>query len=180
MSTMRDSNGNLRLITIPAFDVPKCNVRSLSMSSLLQTYNNKTINIRSISLPSAVFHLMHWFFQWELEWIHEATCQPQLHIATTICQLQFKHPLQPLPKLALTTQTFWSQRKIAFLALLLRPYWLSQVAILDKNWCIWLNQDTMLFVHSMLLLTLAITLCSLLIWKAKRRPLLGKIVSCER
>jgi hypothetical protein len=42
---MLDTTGQLRLIKVPAFYVPKCNVRLLSTTSLLQTYSGENIVI---------------------------------------------------------------------------------------------------------------------------------------
>ena len=47
---MHDLTRQLCLIKVPAFYVPKCNVRLLSTTSLLQTYNNETILIEKHQL----------------------------------------------------------------------------------------------------------------------------------
>ena len=50
MWAMHDTDGMLWLIKIPAFYVPKCNVRLLSMTSLLQMYKDEKIEINETKL----------------------------------------------------------------------------------------------------------------------------------
>ena len=50
MWAMQDTDGTLWLIKIPAFNVPKCKVRLLSMTSQLQTYKDKKIEIDETKL----------------------------------------------------------------------------------------------------------------------------------
>ena len=47
---VHDTNGNLRMIMVPAFYVPGIKVRLLSTTSLLQTYQGETIKIESNGL----------------------------------------------------------------------------------------------------------------------------------
>jgi hypothetical protein len=44
---MHDANGYLRKVKVPAFFVPKCRVKLLSTTSLLQEYKNETIKIEA-------------------------------------------------------------------------------------------------------------------------------------
>ena len=47
---MHDTDGMIWLIKIPAFYIPKCKVRLLSTTSLLQTYNDEKIEIEKTTL----------------------------------------------------------------------------------------------------------------------------------
>ena len=50
MWAMHDTDGMLQLIKIPAFYIPKCKIRLLSMMSLLQTYKDEKIEIHETML----------------------------------------------------------------------------------------------------------------------------------
>ena len=47
---VHDANGNLRMITVPAYYVPAIKVRLLSTTSLLQTYKDETITVEAHQL----------------------------------------------------------------------------------------------------------------------------------